>query len=115
LVSSGTIPVVNIFNGVPWDHTASVSFDADPNITYFFRMDPTTNLNVVFIHDELSNTTTTSAIGIATMFPDLPTDLVIIRGSENQPANIGEHLIYWIDFYEINRSADRYMGRNTVQ
>lgn len=89
--------MANIFDGVPWDHTASVGFDADPTITYFFRMNPTTNLNEVFIHDELSNTTTVSDIGIATMFPNLPTDKVIIKGSENQPSNIGEHLIYWMD------------------
>jgi len=89
--------MANIFDGVPWDHTASVGFDADPTITYFFRMNPTTLLNEVFIHDELSNTTTVSDIGIPTMFPDLPVDKPIIRGSENQPYNIGEHLIYWID------------------
>jgi len=87
----------NIFHGVPWDHSASVGFDNDPTITYFFRMNPTTNLNEVFIHDELSNTTTVSDIGIPTMFPDLPTNIPIIHGSENQPSNIGEHLIYWMD------------------
>ena len=37
----------NIFHGVPWDHSASVGFDNDPTITYFFRMNPTTNLNEV--------------------------------------------------------------------
>ena len=89
--------MANIFDGVPWDHTASVGFDADPTITYFFRMNPVTNLNEVFIHDELSNTTTVSDIGIPTMFPDLPTNIPITHGSENQPANIGEHLIYWMD------------------
>jgi hypothetical protein len=87
----------NIFHGVPWDHTASVGFDNDPTITYFFRMNPTTLLNEVFIHDELSNTTTVSDIGIPTMFPNLPVDKAITHGSENQPANIGEHLIYWLD------------------
>ena len=87
----------NIFHGVPWDHSSSISFDNDPTITYFFRMHPTTNLNEVFIHDELSNTTTVSDIGIPTMFPDLPVDKVIIQGSENQPSNINEHLIYWLD------------------
>ena len=87
----------NIFHGVPWDHSASVGFDNDPTITYFFRMNPTTLLNEVFIHDELSNTTTVSDIGIPTMFPDLPTNIAITHGSENQPANIGEHLIYWMD------------------
>ena len=106
LVSSGTIPssgsllgasVVNIFDGVPWDHSSSVSFDNDPTITYFFRMDPTTNLNKVYIHDETTNTTTVSDIGIPTMFPDLPTNIPITHGSENQPQNIGEHLIYWLD------------------
>ena len=90
-------PVVNIFDGVPWDHTSSVGFDNDPTITYFFRMNPTTLLNEVFIHDELSNTTTVSDIGIPTMFPDLPTNIAITQGSENQPANIGEHSIYWVD------------------
>ena len=87
----------NIFHGVPWDHSASVGFDNDPTITYFFRMNPTTLLNEVFIHDEVSNTTTVSDIGIPTMFPDLPTNIAITHGSENQPANIGEHLIYWMD------------------
>ena len=89
--------VVNIFNGVPWDHSASVGFDNDPTITYFFRMNPSTSLNEVFIHDETTNTTTVSDIGIPTMFPDLPTNIPITHGSENQPANIGEHLIYWLD------------------
>ena len=99
LVSSGTLSSAsnNIFHGVPWGHSASVGFDNDPTITYFFRMNPTTNLNQVFIHDEVSNTTSVSDIGIPTMFPDLPTDKVITHGSENQPANIGEHLIYWMD------------------
>ena len=87
----------NIFHGVPWDHTASVGFDNDPTITYFFRMNPVTNLNEVFIHDEISNTTTVSDIGIPTMFPDLPTDKPIIKGGEGQPANLGEHLIFWND------------------
>ena len=98
--SSGSLlgaSVVNIFNGVPWDHSASVSFDNDPTISYFFRMNPATNLNQVFIHDETTNTTTVSDIGIPTMFPDLPTNIPITHGSENQPQNIGEHLIYWLD------------------
>ena len=89
--------MTNIFDGVPWDHSASVGFDNDPTITYFFRMNPTTLLNEVFIHDELSNTTTVSDIGIPTMFPDLPTNIAITHGSENQPANTGEHLIFWVD------------------
>ena len=98
--SSGSLlgaSVVNIFNGVPRDHSASVSFDNDPTISYFFRMNPATNLNQVFIHDETTNTTTVSDIGIPTMFPDLPTNIPITHGSENQPQNIGEHLIYWLD------------------
>ena len=99
LVSSGTIPpVVNIFNGVPWDHTASVSFDADPTITYFFRVDPSTNLNKVYIHDEVSNTTTVSDIGIPTMFPSVSTIYPIRMGGENLGGpNPDEHLICWID------------------
>ena len=99
LVSSGTLPSAsnNIFNGVPWDHSASVGFDNDPTITYFFRMNPSTSLNEVFIHDETTNTTTVSDIGIPTMFPDLPTNIPISHGAENQPSNIGEHLIYWVD------------------
>ena len=93
-----TIPAVNIFNGVPWDHTASVSFDADPTITYFFRMDPTTNLNKVYIHDETSNTTTVSDIGIPTMFPSVSTIYPIRMGGENLGGpNPDEHLICWID------------------
>jgi hypothetical protein len=88
--------MTNIFNGVPWDHSASVGFDNNPTITYFFRMNPTTLLNEVFIHDEISNTTTVSDIGIPTMFPDLPTNIAITHGSENQPANIGEHLMFII-------------------
>ena len=90
-------PVVNIFNGVPRDHTSSIGFDNDPTITYFFRMNPSTNLNQVFIHDETTNTTTISDIGIPTMFPDLPTNIAITHGSENQPANLGDHLIFWVD------------------
>ena len=87
-----------IFNGVPWDHTASVSFDADPNITYFFRMDPATNLNKVYIHDEVSNTTTVSDIGIPTMFPSVSTIYPIRMGGENLGGpNPDEHLICWID------------------
>ena len=90
--------VVNIFNGVPWDHSASVSFDADPTITYFFRMDPTTNLNKVYIHDETSNTTTVSDIGIAAMFPSLPTNIPIRMGGEYPGGpNPDEHLISWLD------------------
>jgi hypothetical protein len=92
-----TPPVVNIFNGVPIDHSASVSFDNDPTITYFFRMNITTLVNEVFIHNETTNTTTVSPVGIPSMFPDLPTNVAITHGSENQPANIGEHLIYWLD------------------
>ena len=87
----------NIFHGVPWDHTSSTGFDNDPTITYFFRMNPTTNLNEVFIHDELSNTTTVSDIGIPTMFPDLPTNIPITHGSAVYPVNPGEHQIYWVD------------------
>ena len=90
--------MTNIFNGVPWDHTASVSFDADPNITYFFRMDPATNLNKVYIHDEVSNTTTVSDIGIAAMFPSVSTIYPIRMGGENLGGpNPDEHLICWID------------------
>ena len=88
----------NIFNGVPWDHSASVSFDADPTITYFFRMNPSTNLNEVFIHDELSNTTTVSDIGIPAMFPSVSTTYPIRMGGENLGGpNPDEHLICWID------------------
>ena len=87
----------NIFHGVPWDHTSSIGFNADPTITYFFRMNPVTNLNEVFIHDELSNTTTVSDIGIPTMFPDLPTNIPITHGSAVYPVNPGEHQIYWVD------------------
>ena len=91
-------PVVNIFNGVPIDHSASVSFDADPNISYFFRMNPTTNLNQVFIHDESTNTTTVSDIGIPTMFPSVSTTYPIRMGGENLGGpNPDEHLICWID------------------
>ena len=90
--------VVNIFDGVPWDHSASVSFDADPTITYFFRMDPATNLNKVYIHDETSNTTTVSDIGIPTMFPSVSTIYPIRMGGENLGGpNPDEHLICWID------------------
>jgi len=90
--------VVNIFNGVPWDHSASVSFDNDPTITYFFRMDPTTNLNKVYIHDETSNTTTVSDIGIPAMFPSVSTIYPIRMGGENLGGpNPDEHLISWLD------------------
>ena len=87
----------NIFFGVPWDHSASLSFDADPTITYFFRLNPSTNLNQVFIHDELSNTTTVSDVGIPTMFPTVSTSIPIRTASENNGGTPDEHLVYWLD------------------
>jgi hypothetical protein len=98
--SSSSSPV-NLFNGVPWNHTASCYFEDARDIIYFFYYDGV--LGKVYKHNATTNTTTIHDIGAtsgATMFLTLPNNLPIKMA---ELASSHAVHVFWDGAYNVNR------------